>query len=87
MQQPKPLQLNALQQLVDDHGAPTQYFREFIAEITRYLPIIGDGPPEGVIEAQLYTPYIDRNGSAGNVEYRKMQAEIGGDRSKGWVEV
>lgn len=77
-------QLNGGVPLVDSGGMPTQYFRLYLKNIERYLPILGDGSPEGVIEAPQYSLYIDRTGAAGAIEYRKIEAQIGGDRKQGW---
>lgn len=60
---------------------------EWVLDVTKWIPILGEGSPEGVVEAPQYSLYIDTTGSTGSIEYRKMSAEIGGDRSQGWVAV
>lgn len=80
-------QLNASTPIVFDDGTMQQQFRDQMNTIDRSLPILGDGSPEGVVTAALYSLYIDRLGSAGAIEYRKMQPDIGGDKSKGWLAV
>lgn len=61
--------------------------RDLILKLENQLPIVGSGSPEGVVKAPLYAVYLDKNGSAGSIQYRKMQASIGGDATKGWVGV
>lgn len=77
--------LNAAQPIVSQNGTMEQPFRTFMLDVSNSLPILGDGSPEGNVEAPLYSLYIDRLGSAGSIQYRKMQAQIGGDRKKGWI--
>jgi hypothetical protein len=64
-----------------------QPFRQFTQEAALSIPITGAGSPEGVVEAVQFSLYLDTTGSAGSIQYRKMQPEIGGDRSKGWIAV
>ena len=73
--------------LVDDTGHAQQDVQRILNLVTGYLPIIGSGSPEGVVEARQYSLYIDRDGTAGHIEYRKMQTNIAGDTTKGWVQV
>jgi hypothetical protein len=64
-----------------------QPFRQFTQDASLSIPIVGTGSPEGVITARQYSLYIDSTGSAGSIEYRKMQPDIAGDVTKGWVAV
>ena len=79
--------LNAAQPIVDANGTMTQAFRQFTQDITLSIPIVGSGSPEGVVEARQYSLYLDSAGSAGSIQYRKMQPDIAGDRTKGWIAV
>lgn len=63
----------------------SQAFRQFTQEASLSIPIIGTGSPEGVVEAVQYSLYLDRTGSAGAIQYRKMIPSIANDRKKGWV--
>jgi len=47
--------------------------------------IIGAGTPENVIEANQGALYLDETGGAGNLLYIKRNADIGGDRTQGWI--
>ena len=52
------------------------------------VPIFGAGSPEGVIEAQQFSGYIDTDaaaaGSTGSIRYIKGLEDIGGDKTMGW---
>jgi hypothetical protein len=79
--------LNAAQPIVDANGTMEQPFRQFTQEASLSIPIVGSGSPEGVVEARQFSLYLDDTGSAGSIQYRKMQPEIGGDRTRGWIAV
>ena len=79
--------LNAAQPIVDSDGTMAQPFRQFTQDASLSIPIVGSGSPEGVVEARQYSLYIDSTGSSGSIEYRKMQPDIGGDVTQGWVAV
>lgn len=65
----------------------TPVFRDYMNDVNRLFEIRGSGSPEGVIAAPQYSRYLDIDGTAGNLEYRKMLPDIGGDKSQGWVAV
>lgn len=77
--------LNAAQPIVQPDGTMAQPFRQFTQDASLSIPIVGDGSPEGVVEARQYSLYIDSTGTAGNIQYRKMQPDVAGDKSKGWL--
>jgi|TARA_R110002167_G_scaffold46993_2_gene139579 hypothetical protein len=77
--------LNVAQPIVQDDGTMSQAFRQFTQDSSLSIPIVGAGSPEGVIEAAQYSLYLDSSGGASAIQYRKMQPEIGGDRTKGWI--
>ena len=79
--------LNAAPPIVDENGTMEQPFRQFTQEAALSIPITGTGSPEGVVEAVQFSLYLDSAGSAGSIQYRKMQPEIAGDRRRGWVAV
>ena len=78
-------QLNARSPIVLSDLTMSQEFREFVNALGRQLPFTGEGSPEGVVEAPLYAIYLDTNGLPGQIEYRKMQDQIGGDKTLGWA--
>ncbi len=71
--------------IVDSDGNMTIQFQRWIYDITRLDLIVGTGSPEGIIEANVGREYLDDAGAAGAVKFIKQLADIGGDRSKGWV--
>lgn len=77
--------LNAGQPIVGQAGQMEQPFRAWAQVVSDQLPITGSGTPEGAIEAPQFSLYLDTAAGAGSIQYRKMQPEIGGDRTKGWL--
>jgi hypothetical protein len=47
--------------------------------------IVGSGSPETVVEAPQLGTYMDEDAAPGSVFYIKQKADIGGDKTKGWV--
>lgn len=76
---------NAANPIVLDNKTMVQEFRTLFGTIVDFLPIVGSGTPEGVVEARQFSLYIDSAGSTGSIEYRKMLPNIGGDKTMGWV--
>ena len=79
-------QLNVAQPVVDEDGTMASPFRQFTQEAALSIPVTGSGTPEGVVEDRQFSLYLDTSAGAGAIQYRKMIAEIGGDRKKGWVQ-
>lgn len=71
--------------IVDGRGLMTDQFQRWVELITRNDLLIGTGSPEGVVEATQGQEYMDRTGVAGAIKYIKKDADIAGDRTKGWV--
>lgn len=80
-------ELNVSTPITLENGTMVREFQDWTLELAKWVPILGVGSPEGVMEAPLYSLYIDKTGIAGAIEYRKMSSEIGGDRTKGWLAV
>lgn len=80
-------QLNAALPIVQPDRTMTPTFRDFMNDVYRAFEIRGSGSPEGVVAAPQYSRYLDIDGTAGNLEYRKMLTDIAGDKSQGWVAV
>ena len=80
-------QLNAALPIVLKDGTMTPAMRDFMNDVFRAFEIRGSGSPEGVIAAPQYSRYLDIDGTAGNLEYRKMLTDIAGDKKQGWVAV
>ena len=62
-------------------------FRIWINQVSERGLLIGDGSPEGVVEAQQGQEYMDQSGAAGSVKWIKQLADISGDKSQGWVAI
>ena len=45
----------------------------------------GSGSPEGVIEAKPRQMYMNTAGTASSILYIKRDADVGGDRTQGWI--
>lgn len=79
-------QLDASTPLVNQHsGLPYDQFRIFLLQVQQTGLMIGSGSPAGVIEAQQGRFYMDEDAAAGSVLYAKQKADIGGDKTQGWV--
>lgn len=52
--------------------------------VSKLQVLTGEGSPEGVIEAEITTRYMDTTGTVGNTFYIKFVADISGDRTQGW---
>lgn len=70
---------------ITNGGILTQEARSYFRVITERSLIIGEGPPEGLVEAEKGTTYMDELGTTGSIHYIKKQDEIDGDRASGWV--
>jgi hypothetical protein len=73
------------QTLVDDSGKMTQRTVEWARQVTNLSIITGSGSPEGAIEAQITTLYMNTAGTAGNILYIKKLADTSGNRKNGWI--
>lgn len=69
------------------NGVPEERFRVFLHEVQLRGLLIGEGSPEGAVEAQQGQEYMDETGVAGSVKWIKQLADISGDRSQGWVAI
>lgn len=69
----------------DDGMLPSDRMLDWMSQITDLDIIIGTGSPEGVVIARQGREYMDDAGSAGAIKYIKKLADIGGDRSQGWI--
>jgi len=79
------IKLNTSFPVVDNTGKAEQSFRLWATQVETALPVIGEGSPEGKIYSPQFSLYIDKLGSTGAIEYRKMSTDIAGDTTKGWV--
>ena len=59
--------------------------REWSRSVTKAVPLTGEGSPEGVVAAEQYQTYINMLGVTGSITWIKMQPDIGGDVTQGWL--
>jgi hypothetical protein len=59
--------------------------RNWTKNITEQSVIVGEGSPEGVVQAVLTAQYMDSLGSTGSILYIKLVNDIMGDTTKGWI--
>jgi hypothetical protein len=71
--------------IVEDDGSLTAQSRVYFRALTSQALIIGDGSPEGIVEADEGATYQDRQGIAGAIRYAKRDNSIAGDGALGWV--
>ena len=72
--------------LVDKSGIATQDLRSWLVSAGIQLTITGTGSPEGVIEAEVLSEYMDDTGTAGSIKYIKRDIDNGsGDKRFGWI--
>lgn len=71
--------------VVDKTGRPTRQLQNFLFEVAETSIITGDGTPEGSVEAGQARLYMDTSGTTGAILYIKKDADVGGDRSLGWI--
>lgn len=71
--------------IIEEDGTLTLQSRAYFKTITSQALILGDGSPEGVVEAEIGATYQDNLGVAGAIRYAKRDADVLGDKSKGWV--
>lgn len=73
--------------IVDQSGRVLDAMRIFMLECHLRGLLIGEGSPEGIVEAQQGAAYMDETGAPGAVLYMKQLADSGGDRTQGWVAI
>ena len=73
--------------IVGEDFKQLQEFNSWVGEVTRAIPLVGTGTPEGSVSAVIGQLYVDTTGSSGSVLYVKQLSGIGGDDTQGWVAV
>ena len=77
--------LNSSNPITLDNFTMSDEFRTWTLLVSNSLPIVGEGSPEGVVNAPQFSLYLNSLGITGTIQYRKMLTNIGGDKSQGWV--
>lgn len=81
----QPTELTANRPIVEADGTSSQEMRVWAAEQTNYALILGNGTPEGVVEAAKGREYADLDGTTGTIKYFKQLDDIAGDKTTGWI--
>lgn len=71
--------------IVKKGGLMQDAFRLFVSAVAKLALLQGSGSPEGVVEAEQGREYMDTAGTASTIKYIKRDADIGGDKSLGWI--
>lgn len=71
--------------IIDERGEMVQEMRAWTQIINDQSLIIGTGSPESVVEAPQGASYMDDAGTTGSIKYIKRDADIGGDKTQGWI--
>lgn len=79
--------LQGSQPVIEENGTMVQEFRTATIRWENSVPLTGTGSPEGVVEAPQFSSYIDKTGTSGSIWYVKRDANIAGDKTKGWIAV
>ena len=70
---------------IREDGSLEPAFQLWAQLLTQRALIIGTGSPETVIEANQGALYMDDAGTAGAILYVKRDADVTGDKTKGWI--
>ena len=71
--------------LLSENGAPATQLNSWLKVVTDGALIIGTGSPETVVEAPQGASYMNDAGTTGTLLYLKRDADIGGDKTQGWL--
>lgn len=71
--------------IIEEDDTMTQRTRTFMNQVARLGILEDSGSPEGVVDALPTSVYMDTSGSAGSILYIKRDADIAGDKTKGWI--
>lgn len=68
-----------------EDGKLTQRALKLVQGLVELDVLEGSGSPENVIAAKPRRLYMNTAGTAGSILYIKRDADIGGDRTQGWI--
>ena len=71
--------------IVKKDGTMQGPFSLFVLAVSKLALMQGSGSPEGVVEAEQGREYMDTTGTASTIKYIKRDADVGGDKSQGWI--
>ena len=82
---PKVTPMQPFDPFVGDDLVLTKQNQDVMRVLQSWVPITGNGSPEGVVEALQFRLYIDQAGTTGTLLYMKKFTEISDDITQGWV--
>lgn len=71
--------------IVDENGGMSNRMQAWTEQVTELQPLAGTESPEGLFEANQTRLYVDLLGTTGAILYVKRDADIAGDKKKGWI--
>lgn len=71
--------------IVDQNGSMSNRMQAWAEQVTELQPLAGTGSPEGLFEANQARFYVDLEALTGAILYVKRDADIAGDKKKGWI--
>jgi len=71
--------------ITKEDGSPSDQLLFWFNLMTNRALIIGTGSPETFYEAAKGTVFMDESGTTGSILYIKKSADIGGDKTQGWI--
>ena len=77
--------LNPSRSPIREDGSLENAFQLFAQSLANRALIIGEGAPEGVIEASQGALYMNESGTAGAILYVKKSADVAGNKTEGWI--
>ena len=82
---PRTTPIQPFDPFVGDDLVLTKQNQDVMRTLQSWVPITGNGSPEGKFEALQFRLYIDVDGTTGTLLYIKKFAEIADDITQGWV--
>jgi len=78
-------QLVSSQTFLKEDLTLTERSLRWTQNVTKLGILTGSGSPENAVEAEITQQYMDTAGVAGSILYIKRDADISGDRTRGWI--
>ena len=80
---------DATRPVVEGDMTMQEVFREWSRQITNEVNnnslVFGTGSPDGIVESNKGTEYMDEAGTASAIKYIKKFDDVAGDKSLGWI--
>lgn len=70
---------------ISTKGQMEPAFSRWTEQVSQRITILGEGNPEGSVDAVQGASYIDTTGTTGSILYVKRDADISSDTTQGWI--